>query len=329
MKLFKNKRKRAVLSFMSLVMLLSFICAGAVGCSNDNQSDDKKIKIVSTIFPGYDFARAVCQDLADVKMLLPTGGESHSYEPTAKDIIEIQNCDLFIYVGGQSDSWIEEILSAQTLKGKCLKMIEVVEVFEEEIVPGMQEDHHEHHEDHEENHQENYDEHVWTSPKNAVRITEAICELICREYPEHEQELVSNCQSYVSELKNIDSDLSEFFKTVENKTLIFGDRFPMRYFTEEYGLEYYAAFPGCAAETEPSAATISFLIDTVKNSSANVVYYIEFSNHLIADSIADAAKVDTAELSSCHNVTKKQFDEGITYIDLMRQNLQTLKIYMK
>jgi len=306
-----------------LIILLLCLVFCFSGCGLESREDTGGLSIVATIFPGYDFARQVCGDSAEVTMLLPPGSESHSYEPSAKDIIKIQNCDLFIYVGGESDTWVENILSSIDEPVKTLRMMDCVEAVEEEIKEGM---------DHEEEKLEEdieYDEHVWTSPKNAVIIVEAIAAAIAGIDPENAEVYLQNPDAYVAELERLDAEFEEFFAGVENKVLIFGDRFPMRYFVDAYGLDYYAAFPGCASETEPSAATIAFLIDKIKTEGITTVFYIELSNHMIADSIAEATGAKTALFYTCHNVTEEQLSGGASYVSLMEENLETLREAMR
>ena len=174
-----------------------------------------------------------------------------------------------------------------------------------------------------------YDEHVWTAPANAVEITQAIGREMEALDAENASAYRANTAAYVSQLRQLDADFKSFFATVSNKTVIFGDRFPLRYFVEEYGLTYYAAFPGCSTQTEPSAATIAFLIDKLKAEHLSTVYYIEFSNHLVADSIAEAAGVQTAMIQTCHNVSQEEVDSGATYVSLMREDLETFRETMR
>lgn len=322
------------------LILFSLTVSCFTGCIDDNSdncdADDDiggssgKLSVISTVFPAYDFAKQICGDNADVARLLPPGSESHSYEPSAQDIIKIQNCDLFIYVGGESDVWADKILDSMDTPVNTLKMMDCVNLVEEEIVAGMQdEEHDEEGEEHEEGGEPEYDEHVWTSPKNAGKIAEAISEAICAIDGENSEVYQENTAAYVAKLNQLDKDFTDFFAAVENKFLIFGDRFPFRYFADDYGIEYSAAFPGCSTETEASAQTIKNLIDIVKAENISTVFYIEFSNHIIADSIAEATDTKTALLHSCHNVSKADLESGATYISLMEQNLAVLKEALK
>lgn len=318
---------KRILPLLLAVLLLA-------GCAGGNQPDTETnesgtgelegLRIVSTVFPGYDFARAVAGDLAEVTLLLPPGMESHSYEPTPADILAVQECDLFICLGGESDAWVDTILSAVEPNGEILRMMDCVELLEEETVEGMESQEH----DHDENglgEVMELDEHVWTSPRNAADITTAIGETLAGMDGSNAEIYRENAAAYAGELENLDQRFADLFAGVEHPVMVFGDRFPLRYFVERYGVEYYAAFPGCSTQTEPSAATVAFLTEKVKTEQIGTVWYIEFSNHLVADSIAEAAGADTALFHTCHNVTQEEMDSGATYISLMEGNLERLQ----
>ncbi len=327
--------KKFVSIFASLALMLGCLAGcgstaapAATGDNTTAPSTDHKLQIVATIFSAYDFARQVGGDNAEVTMLLPPGSESHSYEPTPQDIITIQNCDLFVYVGGESDSWVNEILESMDTPIVSVKMMDFVNIVEEELVEGMEEESHDaeaaaSNEAAEE--EVEYDEHVWTSPKNAIAISQGIAATLADIDSDNADLYTANSDAYTAQLTELDTAFSDFFSTVSKKMLIFGDRFPLRYFVEEYGLDYYAAFPGCSADAEPSAATVAFLVDKVKSENISTVFYIEFSNHLVADSIAEATGAKTALFQSCHNVSQADLDAGATYVSLMYQNLETLK----
>jgi zinc transport system substrate-binding protein len=316
------KKFLAVLTAL-IVMSLSF--AGAALAAD---STAEKLSVVATNFPAFDLARQVAGGSADVTMLLPPGAESHSYEPTPRDILAIQNADLFIYVGGENDTWVDGILSSFDHEVPVLRLIDCVNAVEEVTVEGMQPEEEEEEEASDEGEIE-YDEHVWTSPKNAVAIEQAVAKELSTLDPANAATYQANSDAYTEKLTALDSAYADFFAGVANKTLIVGDRFPLRYFADEFGLTYYAAFPGCSNETEPSAATIAFLIDKVKSTGVTTVFYIEFSNHLVADSIAEQTGAKTALIHSCHNVSQADLDEGATYLSLMTKNLETLKGAMK
>ena len=304
------------------ILLCAILSASLfAGCSERSPSSqsDGRLQIVSTIFPSYDFARAIAGENADVSILLAPGVESHSYEPTPQDIIRIQNFDLFLYTGGESDTWVDDLLASFDEPVNTVKMMDCVEVYEEELLEGMQT------EESTGTQETEYDEHVWTSPKNAILISRAIEKNLCDIDPENAASYQENASAYIAQLEMLDQNFRDFFAGVSNKTMVFGDRFPFRYFAEEYGLDCFAAFPGCSSETEPSVATIAFLTDKVKSENITTVFYIEFSNHQVADSIAEAAGAKTALFHSCHNVSEQEQRDGATYLSLMEQNLNTLK----
>lgn len=292
--------------------------------------DSERPQIVAAVFPAYDFARSAAGELADVTLLLPPGAESHSYEPTPADILRVQRCDLFIYLGGESDAWVDTILSAIEPRGDVLRMIDCVDLLEEETVEGMQGGHdHDHEEDHDHLGEVlSMDEHVWTAPRNAAAVTRIIGQRLALLDPENGEAYAAGAEAYALELEELDRDFTAFFDTLPDRTIVFGDRFPLLYFAEAYDLDYYAAFPGCGAQTEPSAATVAFLTKKVREEGLPAVWYIEFSNHLVADGIAEAAGVETAQFHTCHNVSRADLEAGATYLSLMRANLEVLREHM-
>ena len=266
--------KRAFLCMISALLLLLSAC----GQSTEEDTDPDQLTVVATVFPAYDFARAVGGDLADVQLLLPPGTESHSYEPTPADILAVQDCDLFIYLGGESDTWVETILESVELRGQTLRMVDCVPLLEEETVEGMESYEEGHDHDHDEapglGEVVGYDEHVWTSPKNAALITRAVGDKLAELDPANADTYAANSADYAAQIEDLDREFADFFAGVEDRTMVFGDRFPLRYFAEEFNIDYYAAFPGCSTQTEPSAATIAFLTDKVREEQIPTVWYI-------------------------------------------------------
>ena len=313
--------KKWICMLLGICLLLSG--CGAASPEETNEEQPETLKVVATVFPAYDFARAAAGDKAEVSLLLPPGAESHSYEPTPADILAVQECDLFLYLGGESDAWVEAILSAVEPKGQTLRMIDCVELLEEETVEGMEEL--PGHEDHGEGEVREMDEHVWTSPRNAAQIVRDIAGTMGELDPEHAETFRTRGEEYAGQIEVLDGQFRDFFDSLPSRTIVFGDRFPLRYFAEEYDLDYYAAFPGCSTQTEPSAATIAFLTDKVRDEHISTVWYIEFSNHLVADSIAEATGTKTAMFHTCHNVSQEEMDSGATYLSLMEGNLETLR----
>ena len=315
------KRLVTVLLILSLTLPLSG-CKG--GCY---ESGSGELSIVTTVFPAFDFAREIAGERASICLLVPPGSESHSFEPTAQDILRIQNCDLLICNGGESEVWLEDMLEGLEGDIPRVVMLDCVQALEEEVKEGMQAQAHEHEEEEAEGHghEPEYDEHVWTSPRNAALISRAISERLCSIDPENAGYYTSRCDSYCDSLLALDEDFCSLFRELGNPTMIFADRFPVRYFVEEYGLDYYAAFPGCAEQAEPSARTVAFLINKVREENTPAVFYIEFSNQKMADVICEDTGCKKLLFHSCHNVTRQQLDEGVSYLGLMRKNLETLK----
>lgn len=308
---------------VSIILSLVFVICVFSACGNNAPAEKSdKLSIVATIFPQYDFARQIVGDKAEVSMLLPVGSESHSYEASSQDILKIQNCDIFIYVGGESDEWVRKLLSSiDTSNMTIISLMDVVDTKEEVTVEGM---------DAEDEHDDGgaeieYDEHIWTSPVNAVKITNAICDAVCLKDSANAETYKTNAASYVEKLKVLDNDFRTMISQAKRKTFLVADRFPFRYFADEYGLKYYAAFAGCSASSDPSAETVKFLINKVNGENLLVIFYIEFSNRNVANTVLESTNAKALQLHSCHNVSKEDFDSGVSYVDLMRQNLMALK----
>ena len=301
-------------------VLLSWVLLFMLGgCSYKAESDSGKLKIVTTIFPPYDFARQIGGDRVQLTMLVTPGGESHAYEPSPQDITAVKNCDIFICTGGESDVWTGKILdSVGTEDIAVIRMMDCVEVVEEEHVEGMTEGLFEAEED-------EYDEHVWTSLRNAQAISQAIGERMMELDGANAEFYRGNLEEYIGRLSGLDTEYERAVEAAENKVLIFGDRFPFRYLFRDYGLEYYAAFPGCSTSTDVSASNVAFLINKVKELEAPVVYYVEFSAGRVADTIAEETGAETLLFHSCHTVSKEEFEKGVTYEMLMRKNLEVLE----
>lgn len=308
--------KKTISILLSLALLL---CVSACG-ETPEQDTDNRLSIVTTLFPAYDFAREIAGERASVSLLVPPGAEAHSFEPTARDMIRIRECDLFFCNGGESEAWVEELLEDQQIE--TLVMLDCVDALEEEVREGMQEIYEE--EESEEEGPE-YDEHVWTSPVNARRICEALCERLCTLDPEGEQVYRANLARYAAQLDELDAAFRQAVESGSRRTVIFADRFPVRYFVEEYGLDYYAAFPGCADDTEPSAKTVAFLIDKVREEEIPAVFTIEFSNEKMADVICEDTGCRKLRFHSCHNVTAEELENGVSYLQLMEENVTALK----
>jgi zinc transport system substrate-binding protein len=320
----KMKKILKITLLLSMILSLNIIL---IGCGNTNKDNSGKLNIVTTIFAPYDFARQIVGDDANITMLMSPGVETHSYEPSPADIIKISECDVFIYVGGENDEWVDGILETiDTEDITIIKLLDCVDVVEEEIIEGMES------EEKEENHdssEKEWDEHVWTSPANAIKICKVMEEKFEKLDNSNASDYKTNLDEYVGELNKLDEAFKEIVNNGARKTIIFGDRFPVRYFVEEYGLKYFAAFPGCSSETETSASAIAFLIDKVKDEKIPVVFKIELSTGNIAETISDATGAKVLTFYACHNLTKKEFDSGKTYVDFMWENVSSLREALK
>ena len=300
---------------LTLIFTLALLASSLFACKSTG--GDGRIKIVATIFPAYDFARNIAGERADVSLLLPPGVEPHSYEPTPKDMVSIQNCDLFIFNGGESESWIENVLTSIDGGFKTLKMTDGVDTLLEE---DGNENEHGHGDEPE------YDEHIWTSPVICKDICAAISEALCEKDPENAADYKQNAAAYIEKLNTLDREIKDTVKSAKRRVLIFGDRFPFKYFSSEYGLDCYAAFPGCSTQTEPSAAKMAELIDKARNEHVPAVFYIEMSNMRVADTLAESTGARKLLLHSCHNLSRDELERGEDYISLMKKNLENLKI---
>lgn len=336
----KNLKKLwAIFGLVLVVGLLAFLVL------NREKFEQKKYSVVSTSFPGYDFARAVTKNTnISTKMLVKPGAETHTYEPTPQDIIDIKNADMFVYVGGDSDDWVKKVLKdVDTKKTHVVKLVDLVSTVNEEIVEGMEdEDEHDHEHDHDHSHSHEHDhdhdhkheheeeeegpeidEHVWTSPKKAMEIVKKIAKVASEIDAAEETKINDNAEKYVAEIAQVDKDLHQ---AIDGKIseIVVADRFPFRYFADEFGLKYAAAFSGCSEQTEASAKTISFLINKVKQDKIKKIYKIELSNGKIAETVSKDTGAEVLELHSAHNVTADDFSKGVTYVDLMKRNLLAL-----
>ena len=322
------------------------------GCSraevqSENPADDGTLKIVTTVFPYYDFTRQIAGSLldsgeAELTLMVPAGMDSHSFEPTPADLIELQSADIIICNGGAMEHWFQQVSDSLDLdEQRVITMMDYVDTVEEEIVEGMEAETHDHAEDHiheageneeegghyDDGHQEEieYDEHIWTSPVNAMKLSAVIADTLSMSDPDHEKIYRENLSAYERQLSELDQIFREIVDQADGRLVVFGDKFPLRYFFDEYGLEYRAEFTGCSTDTEPSAKTIAYLIDNVREFQIPAVYYLELSSHRVAEIIGEETGAQPLLFHSCHNVTRREFDSGVTYLELMEQNAVNLR----
>ena len=313
-------------------LLAGLMLWGLCACAPVPQEGDK-LQVVCTLFPYYDFARVIGGDEAEVTLLVAAGRETHSFEPTPLDVIRVSEADVFLYNGGESEQWVEDILSSAGGNiPVTAAMMDLVDLHSEEIVEGMQvsghHDHDEdsgHHEEEEDSDEVEYDEHIWTSPVVAQSICRGICDALCKADRENAEVYAARTEEYVAQLGELDAAFREIVENARRDTLIFGDRFPLLYFCKTYGLHYRAAFHGCAGDTEPSLATLKYLIDKVREENIPVVYTIELSSQKVARAIAETTGAKVVTFHSCQQVTREEFNSGASYLTLMWDNVEALR----
>lgn len=314
------KLKRKLLAVITAAATVFSLCA----CSSESgysNSDSGKLKIISTVFPPYDLARQIAGDNAEISILLPPGSEIHNYEPSAKDMIAIRNCDIFLYIGGENEQWAEKLINSNDTENvTAVKLID--------YVPTLSEDEHDHDHDHDHEHEHEHetDEHIWTSPKNAQLMLSAVYDAICKVDPSGKQTYTKNKDAYAKQLSDLDNAYRSAVDNAKNKTIVLADKFPFRYLAHEYGLEFSAAFAACSDESEPGVSTMIKLTKTIKENNIPAVYYLEFSSTKIADTLCDETGATKLMLHSCHNVSKQDIENNVSYVDLMKQNLENLKL---
>ena len=330
------KKKFTIVFVLLMVAVLTVTAFAFTGCKG---KDDGKLKIVVTIFPEYDWVMNVLGDRASdvsVTLLLDSGADLHSYNPSVADIVAMAQADLFIYVGGESDDWVDDALkNAKNKNMRTMNLLELLgeKVYEEEIVEGMEHDHdHDHdHEDEDHDHDEEeveYDEHVWLSLKNAAFYVDLIAKELAAEDPDYADTYTANAAAYVASLNALDARYTEMVAAASRDTILFGDRFPFRYLVEDYGIKYLAAFVGCSAETNASFETIAFLAGKVDELDLSVILKIESSTEDIARGIRDASTKKNQQikvLDSLQSSTKKEYAAGRTYLAVMESNLSVLE----
>lgn len=312
-----------------------FFALSAAGFSKAKKSDtaNGKLKIVATIFPQYDWTRELLGENAgkvELTLLVENGVDLHSYQPSIQDIAKISTADIFIFVGGESDAWVKAAL--KNTRNKNMTVINMMEILgervkAEEIKEGMQSN-----EDEEADDETEYDEHVWLSLRNAKYLSSVIADAICQKDSANEDLYRANLASYVQKLDSLDNRYTDVVKSGSKKTLLFGDRFPFRYLTDDYNLDYYAAFAGCSAETEASFETVIFLSKKTDELGLNTVFKIESGDGKIARTIIQNCKNKNARvlaLNSMQSVTKTDIQAGETYINIMKKNLEVLKEALK
>ncbi len=306
-------KTKKIFSILALVLFIGVIAFSIIALSRQKTS----AKIIATNFVSYDFARAILGDSSEVKMLLKPATDIHSYEPTPQDIIDITNADFIIYVGGESDEWIAKIISDNHIdSSKTIRMMDFVSLKKEQQKEGMEAE--------VEEDDDEYDEHIWTSPLNAISILESMRDRFVAKKPMMLEKYTKNTADYVAKLQDIDHRSRDIVSSAKRKELIFADRFPFRYFVDEYGLDYYAAFPGCSEQTEASSATVAFLVRKVRDDNIPVVLKIELSSSSLAETISNETGAKILTLNAAHNISQADYEAGKTYADILTDNIAVL-----
>lgn len=306
------------------VLTLALSLALLTSCIQIPGSGETNLNVVVTDFPCYDFARAVIGDAGNIALLIKPGQEVHSFDPSPEDIVSVMDADLFVYIGGESDVWADDILASLGADApQVARMFDSIDPLAEETVEGMETGHDD--DNHLGDEAEAYDEHIWTSPLNAAKMVYFIRDKLAALDPANEKTYTVNADAYVADIMALDAAFRSVVESAARREFIFGDRFPLLYFAREYGLTYYAAFPGCTSETEPSAQTVTFLIDKIVEDDVPAVYRIELSTGNIAKTLADETGTEVLAFHSLQNVTQAEFEAGETYVSIMWKNVEALE----
>ena len=325
MKEIKIKLNKIICLILLLIIIVIFIYA-LIKPNNSKTKSTDKLSVVCTSFVGYDFVKAITNGSNNIEItyLLDSGVDAHNFEPTASQIISIGQSDLFVYNGGEMENWTEQVIPTMDLSNtKLVKLMDTVELVEEEHVDGAEEEEHEKHEE------LAWDEHVWTSPKNAIKILDSLESALSEIDYEEKAIFKENADNYKKQIEKLDEEIWNIVNSAKRKRLIFGDRMPMRYFLEEFGLNASGAFNGCSTETEPSTKTLTYLINLVKEENIPVVLYIENGNSKVANIIAQETGVSAVQIQTLHSISNEDYKNGETYVTLMNRNLDVLKIALQ
>lgn len=312
--------KKGIIYLITIIIIFSLIILG-ISNLNNKKDDNEKIKIVATLFPQYDFAKQIGGNKVDVTLLLTPGTETHTYEPTPQDIINVNNSDLFIYTGAYMEPWSDKIASSIDSDTVILDSSKNIN-----LIPSEHSEEDEDHEEHEsESHHHEYDPHIWLNPQNAIGMVNNITNELCNIDPENTSYYKENAKNYIVQLNLLDTDIENTIKKSSKKNISFGGTFAYMYFIKRYNLEYISAYESCGEDTEPSASNVKKVIDYMKQNDIHVIFYQELSSGKIADAIADETGATKLVFHTIHNASQKEINNGETYISLMRKNLENLE----
>ena len=322
--------KKIISLVLLIAIVIGLVAVTVMHTSNKKTNAGDKMDVVVTSFAAYDFVRQIAGDKVNIEYILGPGVDAHSYDPSAQDLISIQKADVFIYIGGNMEKWTDKVLgSLDTSETKTLSLLDIVDMMEEVEIDGAEKHHHKHEEEeHEGEHHDGeveFDEHVWTSPRNSIIMVQNLANILSEEDKENEKTYQENAKKYISEIEEVQAKIQNIIDNRKRDRLVFGDKMPMQYFLHEFGITASAAFQGCSTETEPSTATIAYLINKIREENIPVVLYIELNNGKVANTIAEETDVVAMQIQSLHNVSKSDFENGETYVTLMNKNLDVLK----
>ncbi len=318
------KLKKVILVIILIAIILIGIIAGVVLGKKSKTSNTEKIKVTASNFASYDFLRAIIGDNDNIELtfLLGPGKDAHSYDPTAQDLITIQNSDLFIYIGGEMEKWADRVLpTLDTSNTKVICVADDIKTIDEQEIDGAEP------EDEEDEEEGAFDEHIWTSPDNAITMVNTLEKSMEEIDSSNSSKYKQNAENYIAKIKNVDKQIKEIVDNKKRDRLVFGDKMPMQYFINYYKLQVSAAFSGCSTETEPSSKTIAYLVNKAKEENTPVILYIELNNGKVANTIANEVGngCKAMQIQTLHNVSKTDFDNGETWVSLMERNLDVLK----
>lgn len=318
------KLKKVILVIILIAIILVGIIAGVVLGKKNKTSNTEKIKVTASNFASYDFLRAIIGDNDNIELtfLLGPGKDAHSYDPTAQDLITIQNSDLFIYIGGEMEKWADRVLpTLDTSSTKVICVADDIKTIDEQEIDGAEP------EDEEDEEEGAFDEHIWTSPDNAITMVNTLEKSMEEIDSSNSSKYKQNAENYIAKIKNVDKQIQEIVDNKKRDRLVFGDKMPMQYFINYYKLQVSAAFSGCSTETEPSSKTIAYLVNKAKEEKTPVILYIELNNGKVANTIANEVEngCKAMQIQTLHNVSKTDFDNGETWVSLMERNLDVLK----
>ena len=289
-----------------IIPLILCLALMLCGCAVKKTEASDKLNVVVTIFPEYDFVRAVAGNKVNLKLLIDPGTEVHSFDPAPSDIIAVENSDLFIMIGGESDEWARRLISGAEKSIRVLNMMDKVDLLYEDG-------------------EEEYDEHIWTSPSNAEKMVAAVCDALCELDNANADFYRANAESYISEIDGVRRSIMQVTDKAKHKYILVADRFPFKYLTNEFGIDYFAAFGGCASNTDISIKTMSRLIAESEKHGCEYAFYVEMSNRNIANALSEQTGISLLQLHSAHNVTLDDFKAGKTYVDIMKDNARALE----